>query len=206
MRKIGDIREYKNTLRQKYKSMRLNMPKVQKTAADKRICKRITDLFSYRSCQTVFCYVSTPIEVDTREFINRALKDGKTVAVPRCVPGTRQMEFYKIDSLDDLKPGSFSVDEPMPDKDKLITDTENSICIVPGLCFDKNGYRLGYGKGYYDRFLSDFKGNIVGICYSECIVNSLITGRFDRKCNLILTEKGVISTKFKHKRTIEKNR
>lgn len=194
MYRIKDIRVYKNNLRAKYKKIRIEMKKEAKSIADKRIYDRLISLISYRNCKTVYVYVSTPIEVDTRRFIERALSDGKTVAVPRCVPNTRFMEFYKINSLSELVCGSFSVDEPMPIEENLMYDFNDSICIVPGLCFDKKGYRLGYGKGYYDRFLSNFEGNIIGICYSNCITNELFTGRYDRKCSLVVTERGIFNT------------
>lgn len=190
---MRDIRVYKNSLRAKFKAQRAEMPQNIRTAADRKVAARVRSLMSYRNCDLILCYVSTPIEVDTRELITRAVADGKRVAVPRCVPNTRRMEFYAVNSLDELSPGTFGVDEPQPNEERLITDFSGSMCIVPGLCFDKRGYRLGYGKGYYDRFLSKYTGSVVGICYSDCIVNSLITGRFDRSADLVVTERGVIS-------------
>lgn len=200
MQQITDIREYKSRLRTKYKAQRMAMSAQNKAQKDDKIFQRLRSLITIRNCKTVFCYVSTPIEVDTRNFITQALADGKTVAVPRCVPNSRQMEFYAIDSLADLEKGSFSVDEPKPDKKRLVTDYENSICIVPALCFDKQGFRLGYGKGYYDRFLSQYTGNVIGICYSDCIVNSLRIGRYDRQCPIVVTDKTTIIPKLLNKK------
>lgn len=202
MQQIIDIREYKGRLRKKYKSQRLAMSKEMKAQKDDKIFRRLNSLITVRNCKTIFCYVSTPIEVDTRKFITHALADGKAVAVPRCVPNSRKMEFYSITSLNELEKGSFSVDEPKPDKKRLVTDYENSICIVPALCFDKQGFRLGYGKGYYDRFLSQYTGSVIGICYSDCIVNSLRIGRYDRQCPIVVTDKSTIIPKVlnnKHK-------
>lgn len=186
-----DIRIYKNELRAKYKSIRFNMSNEEKSLLDEKIYSKLCSLISYKSCKTVFIYVSTPIEVDTRRFIMKALSDGKTVAVPRCISGTRNMSFHVIKSLDELEKGAFSVDEPIDNPKMVITDYNQSICIVPALCFDKSGFRLGYGKGYYDRFLSKYTGAVIGICYSNCITNSLITGRYDRKCDVVVTDKGV---------------
>ena len=101
-------------------------------------------------------------------------------------------EHGVIDSLDDLEDGFFGVLEPDPQKAKKAETTEKSVCIVPAFLFDENGYRLGYGKGYYDRFLSKFEGKTVGICYDENIRNSLMHGKFDRPVGLIVTEKRIV--------------
>lgn len=190
--RISDIRVYKTELREKYKSVRKNMTVTERTAADKAILNRLQTLRSYKYCKTVLCYVSTPIEVDTRAIISAALQQGKQVAVPYCIPNTRQMEFYLINSLDELQKGAFSVDEPNPQTAQKLNDCSNSVCLVPGLCFDKFGYRLGYGKGYYDRFLNDYNGSTIGICYQNCINNRLITGRFDKSCSVVVTDKQLI--------------
>ncbi|MBQ2676051.1 MAG: 5-formyltetrahydrofolate cyclo-ligase [Clostridia bacterium] len=194
MRKITDIREYKARLRAQCRAKREALTPDEKQRMDASVLKRATSLYKYKEAKTVVTYVSTAIEVDTRELINHALRNGKRVAVPRCVPDTREMEFFYINSLDELEKGSFSVDEPNPDKHEKVTDFKGSICFVPGLCFDKRGYRLGYGKGYYDRFLSGYEGTTVGLCYSNCIRHSLIYGKFDRKSDIVITERGIIRT------------
>lgn len=186
---VKDIRPIKSQLREKYRQMRLEMPSEVKAEKDGKIAERITKLWQYRKNRVLLTYVSTAIEVDTRAIIERALRDGKKVAVPRCVPDTRAMEFYFIDCLDDLQPGTFGVLEPFPDPQKLVTDYSEGMCLVPAFAYDWNGFRLGYGKGYYDRFLSRFRGNIIGICYSECIRPSLPHGRYDRAVDLLVTDR-----------------
>ncbi len=186
--KPNNIKEYKNALRRRYKERRRLMTQTRKAMADHRIAVRLRSLTSYRRAKTVLVYVSMPIEVDTREIIRRALSDGKRVAVPRCVPGTREMEFYLIDSLDSLLPGTFDVLEPVPDPAHLLTDFSHSICVVPALACDREGYRLGYGGGYYDRFLRDYPGEKVLILYKCCLVPHLWHGRYDVPVDRIVTE------------------
>jgi len=189
---VFDIREHKKALREKYKQFRRDMPADVKKARDEKIFSRLTELDDYKKSSLVLTYVSTEIEVDTKNFIKRALADGKTVAVPRCVAGTRNMNFYIIKSMDDLEKGSFSVLEPVPKKCKKLTRFDGAFCVVPALVYDRDGYRLGYGKGYYDRFLSAHKNMYrVGICYCGCMVTKLIHGRFDISVNTIVTEKYV---------------
>lgn len=170
------------------------MPPDVKKADDEKILSRLTELDAYRKASLVLTYVSTGAEADTRRFISRALSDGKTVAVPRCVAGTRNMDFYIIKSFDDLEKGSFSVPEPVPQKCERLTAFDGALCVVPALAYDRQGYRLGYGKGYYDRFLSVNKGMfLVGICCCGCVVKALIHGRFDIPVNMIVTEKYIKS-------------
>ena len=97
--------------------------------------------------------------------------------------------FYYIESTADLSPGSFSLMEPDPKKCRKVTDFTEGLCIVPGLCFDYEGYRVGFGKGYYDRFLSVFRGTTVGICYSRYTEKLLPRGAHDRHTDILVTEK-----------------
>lgn len=184
-----DIRPIKTKLREHYKSLRMEMPADVRAEMDGLITRRLTGLRQYKSCETLLTYVSKDIEVDTRLLIDSALKSGKKVAVPKCIAGTRNMEFYYIDSLDDLSPGTFGVLEPDDNKCIKVENFAKSLCIVPALCYDLKGYRLGYGKGYYDRFLDTYDGYIVGIVYSNCVRRSLPHGRFDRPVDLLVTEK-----------------
>lgn len=186
---IGDIRPVKAGLRERYKTFRREMPPEKKAHLDQVIADRVTSLWQYKRNRLLLIYVSTAIEVDTYRIMERAWAEGKQVAVPRCVPGTRNMEFYYIKSLEDLEPGTFGVLEPRPEKSRLLTDFRSGLCIVPALSYDWHGYRLGYGKGYYDRFLAKFGGQMIGICYSECVQKRLPHGRFDRPVELLVTER-----------------
>lgn len=185
---LTDIRPVKAALREKYRNIRTSMTAEEKKTYDTAIAQRVRELWQYEKNDTLLVYVSTAIEVDTRQIILQALEDGKRVAVPRCVSGTRNMEFFYIRSLDDLAPGSFGVLEPVPEKTELMTDFSHGLCIVPAFSYDWSGFRLGYGKGYYDRFLSRFEGNIIGICYSSCVQRGLPHGRYDRPVELLVTE------------------
>ena len=186
MRKV-DIRQVKTDLRNQYKKFRREMDPVAKEEADAQILRRVTGLYQYRQAQMVLTYVSTPIEVDTLALIRQAWQDGKTVCVPRCREGERLMDFYRIREMEDLERGAFGVWEPIPARCEKVTRFEDSICVVPGLGFDHFGFRLGYGKGYYDRFLSRYEGCKVGICYQECISYRLPRGRYDVPVDLLAT-------------------
>lgn len=192
MEKVIDIRPLKNKLRAEAKEMRRTMNPEKKSVLDRKIKNKLTNLWAVREAEAVLCYVSTDIEVDTRDFINFLLKSGKPVAVPRCEKIKTNMDFYFINSLDELSSGSFGVDEPNASEKTKVTKTDNTVCIVPAFMFDKSGYRLGYGKGYYDRYLSRYKGTAIGVCYSENVRDELFHGKYDRTVDMIITEKNII--------------
>lgn len=187
--RIMDLRQYKASLRERCREQREALTAEQKAKLDRDVATRFYRLNQYRSCHTLLCYVSTDIEVDTTGIIRRSLQNGKRVAVPRCIPGTREMEFYYIHSLDELSPGSFGVMEPLPLPERKVEEYAGSLCVVPGFCFDFSGYRLGYGKGYYDRFLNQYTGSKAGICYSVNVRNRLRHGRFDCAVDVLVTER-----------------
>lgn len=186
-----DIREVKKKLRTEFKDRRRSMPFEEKNKKDMAILSRVLKLPEYGESETILTYVSTDIEVDTKALIEQALLDGKTVAVPRCTPGKIDMKFYVIRSLDDLAPGAFGVLEPILKRCRELKKLEGSICILPGLGFDIQGYRLGYGKGYYDRFLSKYEGKNIGVCYNVCLKSLLPHGRYDKMVDVLVTDKFV---------------
>ncbi len=192
---MRDIREIKRRLREEAKQWRAALPADEKQRMDAEIARRLTQSRQYGEARTVLIYVSTPIEVETHPIIEAAWAEGKRVAVPYCVDGTREMRFYQITSFDQLAPRTFGVWEPVPEKCALLEDFADSICIVPALVYDLAGYRLGYGAGYYDRFLSRYPGFKAGVVYSGCIKSRLTHGRYDLPVDLLVTEEKLIYPK-----------
>lgn len=155
------MRELKKALRAELIAKRRAMDSAAKESADIDIFEQLKPLADKASA--VFTYASTPIEVDTRRLIDHCLEKGIRVALPRS--GDTELSFYYIGSVSELSAGRFGIDEP-PDNKPAEFD-ENTLCVVPALCADEDGYRLGYGRGYYDRFLGGFPGTSVIICYSS---------------------------------------
>lgn len=185
-----DLRLYKRELREKRKNSRMSLDPKQKESMDRRIAHRVISLKRYANANTVMIYASTPIEVDTFEIIDHALSHGKHVALPRCIKGTRNMEFYYINSTDDLERGTFNVLEPREGLTE-VTDYSGALMIVPALGLDSFGYRLGYGGGYYDRYLARYDFDTVGICYADDYMYRMLHGRYDCPLGLIITERFV---------------
>lgn len=190
-----NIKEAKKALRQQYKTFRFDMDPQDKAEKDSKIFQRIQGLWSFKEADTIFTYVSTKIEIDTQALIQYALDEGKKVAVPYCIEHTNEMDFYYInDPRKDLECRTFGVMEPKPGLCKKVTDFTQGLCIVPGLLYDTKGYRLGYGKGYYDRFLSRFSGVTMGLIYSDCVIATIPHGRFDQRVDILISEKFVKPT------------
>ena len=151
--------ELKRRLRGELIALRKAMNAEEKSRADRDIFGQVKPLID--KAGSVFTYASTAIEVDTRRIIAYCLETGVPVALP--VSGDSELAFFYIKSGDELSKGRFGIDEPplthpaAPDADTL--------CIVPALCADGDGLRLGYGRGYYDRFLIGFEGKSVILCY-----------------------------------------
>ena len=142
---------------------------------DAVIQEKVCALPAYEQASVVMTYLAMGSEVETRRIVEDALSKGKTVALPRC-EGPHTMVWYRIDSLDGLVTSRFGVDEPHPDThERFVLGDERAIVIVPGLLFDAEGYRLGYGGGYYDAFLGDLPATAtsVGVCRSSSYVDSL---------------------------------
>ncbi|MEY8462231.1 5-formyltetrahydrofolate cyclo-ligase [Streptococcus merionis] len=127
---------------------------------------RLTSAFlaskAYQQSQTLALFLAMPFEFDTSAIIQQAQADGKKVLVPKTY-GQGRMGFIAYDP-DALQVSSFGVREPISD---LIVDKEViDLMLVPGLLWNKEGYRIGYGGGYYDRYLLDFKGQTISLCYA----------------------------------------
>lgn len=155
------MRELKKALRAELIARRKAMNSEEKLAADLDIFEQVKPYLDKASA--VFTYASTDIEVDTRRIIAHCLEHDIPAALP--VSGESELEFFCIKSANELQKGKFGIDEP-PRTYPAAAD-ENTLCIVPALCADGEGLRLGYGRGYYDRFLSGFIGTSVILCYKS---------------------------------------
>ncbi len=179
--------------RQKYRKIR---DCVKNSEKDEMIFCSVIDSPSYKNADVIFTYYSVRSEIDTVKIINKALSDGKKVALPKCTDNKGHMDFYFIeDSADSLVDGFYSIKEPDAFKCELAVPGKKNICIVPALSFDTKGYRLGYGGGYYDRFLQNFNGEMIGLCYEECLCDALPYNEYDIKVDIIVTDKKIYELK-----------
>ncbi len=178
----------KNDLRKFYTQFRNGINRSDKISADRSIFTYFINSRYFSDFGMFLCYVSFRSEADTHEIIRFLLNNKKRVAVPVCED--KQMRFFEIRSLSDLQPGRFGILIPKPDDADIVTDFSNALCLVPALAFDYNGNRLGYGGGYYDRFLSENKIQTLGFAYGNCLCRHIPSEDFDVKISTVLTENG----------------
>lgn len=139
-----------------------------------------------RAAQTVLLFYGVKQEPDTRALFQTLLQQGKTVALPKCLPG-RQMEARVVSRLDGLKLSAYGIPEPGEDCPVIERDRIDLI-LVPNVCCDQRGYRLGHGAGYYDRYLVGYTGFTVALCPEQWLQEAVPTDAFDLPVQLVLTE------------------
>ncbi len=191
------IKKQKDDIREEYKAKRKEMSPEEKFRRDTLICEAAERLVSFRYAEYVLLYAALADEIDVSAIAKAALEKNKKVLFPRCDKKTHTMQYHMVNSLDELVVDSYGILEPP--QDNPIYDVQNemggAVCFVPGLVYDRAGYRLGYGKGFYDRYLSQFSGCTIGVVYSDYILPEVPRGRFDVTVDILLTEKGVRVTK-----------
>ena len=187
---MAEVRTLKNEIREKFKPIRDEYTDEKRREYDEKIANRVISSITFRHSQDILFYASKEKEIDTWKIFEKALDAGKNVYFPKCYDGGI-MKYYLVKSKDELKSGEFGILEPTKLENEYSFSNITSLCIVPALIFDKEGYRIGYGKGYYDRFLSKFKGVSVGLAYKELIQDRLPRGHFDRHVDIIVSDKGV---------------
>ncbi|MBQ4067448.1 MAG: 5-formyltetrahydrofolate cyclo-ligase [Clostridia bacterium] len=178
----------KALLREHYKALRASV--TQRKEKSRIICEACAGLLPFLQADTVLLYWAKGSEADTAELCEQALRMGKTVAYPRCSQGGK-MTFRTVTHPSELSLGSYGIKEPPESAPEWRGEGGASICIVPALAYDLQGFRLGYGGGYYDRFLESFLGVTVGITYEECLAERLPREGHDKKTDYIITESRV---------------
>lgn len=170
--------------------------------AGKQICKVVLETPFFVNSEEVLCYVSFRSEVDTCEILEFCFGSGKKIFCPK-VLGPHSMEFYRVQDWNDLEPGTYGILEPKNCLSQNMfrnqyagrTSKQNvrSACmLVPGAGFDYNGYRIGYGGGYYDSYLSSHPvGCTIGLCYESQRIPSVYPEPGDQKVDYVITEKEV---------------
>ena len=185
----------KDKIRNEYKKIRDEIPAGTQVLKSVAIWKYFFELPEYRDAETVMIYSDIKSEVKTNVFAERLFSDGKRVVYPYTDADKKEIIPYETDNSSRLKVGAFGILEPnlkfIEDGTvKAIPKDEIDLIVVPGIAFDMFGDRLGYGGGYYDRFLKDFKGVKAGVSYSECVCYSLPGEETDVRMDMLITEAG----------------
>jgi 5-formyltetrahydrofolate cyclo-ligase len=152
------------------------------------IAEKFINMDIYKKAKAIMIYASFKSEVMTDYLLKCLTLDNKTIIFPKCSIKANEILPIKIENESDFEIGAYGILEPIGE---IYKKDEIDIVVVPAISFDKKGHRLGYGKGYYDRFLKDFKGQSVGFCYSDMIEEGLPIEDHDIKVDMVICESGV---------------
>jgi 5-formyltetrahydrofolate cyclo-ligase len=193
------IRE-KRITRQKFKSLRMGLSRDEVLRKSALIKKSLFGLPEFARARTIAFYVAKKSnnEVETEEMIRESLAVGKRVLVPVVDKASGKILFHELQDYDsELSPGAYGIPEPKPACRRIVRASESEVVIVPGLAFDLQGHRLGYGGGYYDRLLRELTSRrpsplFIGLAYEFQVVDRLPRTHRDVPVDILVTEKRVL--------------
>ena len=178
----------KKELRKKFIKERNTLLEEYRIEASNKIFSLLEELDLFKKAERIFVFVGFGSEITTETFIKKHL-DNKQIYVPKIVNG--DMKLINITRWDSLKSGHFNVLEPEGDD---YYDGDIDLVITPSIVFNKQGYRLGYGKGYYDKYFSQSNYKVsIGLSYDQLLQDYIPTENHDQKVDFIITEKGIIT-------------
>ena len=173
----------KTALRQHIRTLKRQMVDAEIEQKSQQLCAKLLDTDLYRNARSIYGYMSYNQEVRTLDLLEQALRDGKRVAIPKCYGS--EMRFIWMDDLSQTLKSRCGIPEPI--HDSLIADDPTALVLLPGMAFDAAGHRVGYGGGYYDKFLSAESNHpTVALCYDFQLLEQLPTDDFDIPADLVL--------------------
>ncbi len=184
----------KGEIRINQKNIRSQLDEVQRELFDERIFHQLVETEWYLECKRIFTYVSFQSEVDTVRIIKQALMDGKQVYIPRVE--AHGMEFYEIKGLEGLERSAYGILEPAKGQENRFTGKafqkvrKENLMLLPGLAFDPSGNRIGYGAGYYDKYLllyGEDTFNKIALAYDFQVMDGIPAEEFDIRADAIIT-------------------
>ena len=185
--------EEKRKLRRQILALRDAMPMAGREEKSRRILETLVSLSLYKEANTILTYVNYQSEVNTTDLVNRALTDGKQVFAPRVSGET--MEFYQMTEMKDLQKGYKGIREPVSGRlFDAEADTGHTLMLMPGAVFDEKCHRIGYGKGFYDRYLKCISEtgifvHTLALCFECQVLSEIPAEKHDVRPQMILTEK-----------------
>ena len=184
--------ESKKNSRLRFKKLRDQFSKSYRENSSKKIAQKLFDTPEFKKAKMVGLYLNKGSEVNTLRVLDESCRLNKKVAAPKVMNQNKRLRFYLIENgLQDFHLGSYHVLEPN-DSCKFVPNKEIDLLLVPGIAFDKMGYRLGYGKGFYDRFLKGAERFCaIGLCYEKNFISSLPHGKKDVPVPCVITEKRI---------------
>ncbi len=185
----------KKELRRKIIGLRDRLSGAEIEEKSRLIAANLYSLPEYSGAETVMFFITFGTEVNTRPMVEETILRGKTVLAPKALPKTRELLPAEIEDWEsDLAPGAYNIPEPVEDRLRPVEPHTIDLLMVPGVAFDLEGNRLGYGGGYYDRFFNLLRKDtpLVALVFDLQLVGAVPVEKWDRRVDLIVTEKRVI--------------
>lgn len=187
----------KKSLRKEMLRNRSKIPYETRENYSKLICNSLSELEYYKNADIIMAFISFGSEINTKYIIEHSISLGKKVVIPIMIPETKELLISEIRDFSELELGFYNILTPKEEFIRILNPDTIDLILVPGLIFAKDGYRIGYGGGYYDRFLSNRSNSIkkIAIGFDMQVVDKVPIGKYDIPVDFILTEERFIETK-----------
>lgn len=186
------IRLDKKEYRQLMKTKLAKVDELEYKRKSAMIHNKVLNIDKIKQANIIALTIANFPEVDTKNLIEALWKQGKQVAIPKCTPSTKEMEFYIFKDYNELELVYAGLWEPIINETTKINKGQIDVLISPGIVFDKEGYRIGFGGGYYDRYLTDFSKMTISMAFEMQIVEKVPRDAYDLSICTIITEERII--------------
>jgi 5-formyltetrahydrofolate cyclo-ligase len=194
MKTDRDIELSKKKLRKRIISLRDSVSENLRDSRSRIIALKLFEIEYYKNAECILLFYSFGSEISTRSIIDNALSDSKRIMLPR-IKDKNIIETYFIANPEkDLQSGYFGIMEPVPERCKKASPKEADLAIIPGVCFDRNLNRLGYGGGFYDRIIPELNKEVlkISLCFDMQVIENVPVSDYDMKIDMIITEKEIL--------------
>jgi 5-formyltetrahydrofolate cyclo-ligase len=180
-------------------ALRNSKPASELDQLSSEITARLLELPTVKEARTISTYLDIGSEVRTRGFVEWALGNGKRIIVPVVERGSKRLIFSEFKAPDELERGAHGIPEPKREFRRPVALEQADVILIPGVAWDRRGFRIGYGAGYYDRSINALRTHVtsVGLAYEFQFVSSVPRSRYDRRVDRIVTERRIIDTTLK---------
>ncbi|WP_343042060.1 5-formyltetrahydrofolate cyclo-ligase [Ornithinibacillus caprae] len=187
----------KKELRKATISKLKNLSIAERQKIEEQLIHNLLHSDQWNKANTIGITVSQGFEWNTKKIIEAGWKADKIISVPKCIPSDKKLDFYQLVNFNQLEVVYYNLLEPDPKQTNKIEFDQIDLLIVPGLLFDRYGFRIGFGGGYYDRLLANYTGETVSLVSEVQLVHEVPTETFDLPVKHLVTETGIRTAKVK---------
>lgn len=178
----------KKTLRHIIQQKIKKLSETERKNKEKVLYEKLFENKNFKNANCIALTIPFGTEINTYPIIEKLFSCNKVVCAPICEKETKKMTFYRIKSLDDLIDGYYGIKTPPEIKENIIEKDNIDLILVPGVGFDSKNFRIGFGGGYYDRYLKDYNGHTISLAFKEQIIDKVPKNEFDLPVELVITD------------------